>query len=72
MRVGGMRWMDVEEAMGKLSVSRQRVHALIRKGALRGKTEGTHTWVTLRSVKSYQERRRRWLKRQRERIARAD
>jgi len=72
MRVGGISWMDVEEAMGVLNVSRQRVHALIRKGALRGKTEGACSWVTRRSVRSYQERRRRWLKRQNQRVARAD
>jgi hypothetical protein len=70
--VTGTRWMDVEEAMSTLRVSRQRIHALIKRGKIVGRTEGVRTWVTRRSVMSYKERRRRWFDGQRKRVAGAE
>lgn len=70
--MGAVSWMDVDEAMEALDVTRQRVHTLIGRGKLRGKTESGRTWVTRRSVRSYQERRRRWREGERKRWARAD
>ena len=64
--------MDIEEAMSQLRVSRQRVHQLIKRGKLKGQVDGARAWVTRSSVRRYKESRRRWVDRQRQRVAGAD